>query len=142
MTVKPSIARPADSLLVAIAFNRMRLNRGAGRYVAPEFGLFAFASGSRRNRGIDGARHRHGKEARGSLQLVDRIEPRWALRRVGGSFPAQSFDLNCRTSLSSQRPNDQGLCCSVFDEEERSFEDWHKLYITEALTSVRLKESA
>ena len=48
----------------------MRLNRGAGRYVAPEFGLFAFAGGSRRNRGIDGAQHRHGEEARGSLQVV------------------------------------------------------------------------
>jgi hypothetical protein len=95
-----------------------------------------------RNRGIDGERHRHGEEARGSLQLVDRIEPRWALRHVGGPLPAQSFDLNCRTSLSSQRPNDQGLCCSVFDEEKRSFEDWHKLYITAALTSVTLKESA
>jgi len=68
----------------------MRLNRGAGRYVAPEFGLFAFARGSRCNRGIEGER----------------------------------------------------LCCSVFDEEKRSFEDWHKLYITAALTSVRLKESA
>jgi hypothetical protein len=27
----------------------------------------------------------------GSLQLVERIEPRWLLGRVGGSFPAQSF---------------------------------------------------
>ncbi len=64
------------------------------------------------------------------------------LEACGGPLPTQSFDLNCRTSLSSQRPNDQGLCCSVFDEEKRSFEDWHKLYITAALTSVTLKESA
>jgi len=120
----------------------MCLNRGAGRYVAPEFGVFALARGSRRKRGIEGERHRHGEEARGSLRVVDRIEPRWALRRVGGSFPAQSFDLNCRTSLCSQRPNDKGLCCSVFDEKKQSFEDWHKPYITAVLTSVRLKESA
>jgi hypothetical protein len=53
----------------------------------------------------------------------------------------RAFDLNWRTSLSSQRPNDQGFCCSVFDDEKRSLEDWHKLYITAALTSVTLKES-
>jgi hypothetical protein len=81
------------------------------------------------------------KRPRGSLQLVDRIEPRWALGRGGGSFRRKAFDLNWRTSLSSRRPNDQGFCCSVFDEEKRSVEDWHKLYITAALTSVTLKES-
>jgi hypothetical protein len=31
------------------------------------------------------------KSPHGSLQLVDRIEPRRALGRAGGSFPAQSF---------------------------------------------------
>jgi hypothetical protein len=40
------------------------------------------------------------------------------LRRAGGSPTAQSFDLNCRTGLSSQRPKDQALCGSVFDEEK------------------------
>jgi hypothetical protein len=29
-----------------------------------------------------------------------------------------------------------------FDEEKRFFEDWHKVYITAALTSITLRESA
>jgi hypothetical protein len=46
--------------------------------------------------------------------VVDRIEPRKALKRVVGWFAKQGFDLNCRTSPSSQRLKDQGLCGSVF----------------------------